>query len=271
MRTPEELKEHYLIERELADRLRRANRADRGALYGVLYDELFRRLPRHPQLMRKQNAEARAKAIAVRSLFVERFLRPDTVFLEIGAGDASFSREVAKRVSKCYALDVSQEILDLAGAPNLEPILSDGCSVPVPNGSVTLAYSFQLMEHIHPDDAVEQLRNIFAALAPGGKYLCVTPNRLNGPHDISRFFDDAATGLHLKEYTLTELTQLFRAVGFSGVVPYVAMSHRYFRMPLAALVALEALVALFPVRLRRRIWSVRGLQNLLLISIAAVK
>lgn len=271
MRTPEELKEHYLIERELADRLRHSNRADRAALYGALYDELFRRLPRHPQLLRKENAEARKKAVAVRLLLVGRFLRPDTVFLEIGAGDASLSREVANRVRKCYALDVSREILDLAGAHNLEPILSDGCSVPVPKGSVTLAYSFQLMEHVHPDDAIEQLKNIVAALAPGGTYLCVTPNRLNGPHDISRFFDDAATGFHLKEYTVTELAKLFREVGFSRIVPYVGLSHRYFRMPLAALVALEALIALFPVRLRRRIWSLRGLQNLLFINIAAIK
>ena len=271
MRTPEELKEHYLIERELADRLRRADRTERAALYGVLYDELFRRVPRHPQLTRKQDAEARAKAVAVRLPLVGRFLRPETVFLEIGAGDASLCRAVAKHVRKCYALDVSREILDLTGAQNLEPILSDGCSVPVPKGSITLAYSYQLMEHIHPDDAVDQLRNIFAALAPGGTYLCVTPNRLNGPHDISRFFDDAATGLHLKEYTVTELAKLFRAVGFSRIVPYVGLSHHYFRISLTALVALEALIALFPAQLRRRIWSLRGLQNLLFISIAAVK
>lgn len=270
-RTPEELKEHYLIERELGDRLRRAERCDRAALYGALYDELFRRVPRHPQLARKQNAEVRAEAVAVRLLLVGRFLRPDTVFLEIGAGDASLSREVARRVRKCYALDVSREILDLTGAHNLEPILSDGCSVPVPRSTVTLAYSNQLMEHIHPDDAVEQLRNIFAALAPGGTYLCVTPNRLNGPHDISRLFDDAATGLHLKEYTVTELSKLFRAVGFSRIVPYVGLSHRYFRMPLGALIVLEALVALLPGQFRRRIWSLRGLRNLLFISIAAIK
>ena len=96
MRTPEELKQHYLIERELADRLRRADRADRGALYGSLYDELFRRVPRHPQLTLKQDAETRAKAVAVRLLLLRRFLRPDTLFLEIGAGDGSLSSEVAK-------------------------------------------------------------------------------------------------------------------------------------------------------------------------------
>lgn len=271
MRSLEELKEQYLIERELADRLRSAARADRATLYGSLYDELFRRVPGHPQLTRKQDAEARARAVAVRLLFLGPFLRPDTRFLEIGAGDASLSREVAKRVRKCYALDVSREILDLTGAQNLEPILSDGCSVPVPKGSVTIAYSYQLMEHIHPDDALEQLRNIFAALAPGGAYLCVTPNRLNGPHDISGLFDDTATGLHLKEYTVTELAKLFRAIGFSRIVPYVGLRGHYFRMPLFALVTLEALIGLFPARLRRRIWRLRGLENLLFISIAAVK
>ena len=50
----------------------------------------------------------------------------------------------------------------------VETVLSDGCSVPVPHDSVTLAYSFQVMEHIHPDDALEQLRNLFAVIAPGG-------------------------------------------------------------------------------------------------------
>ena len=40
-----------------------------------------------------------------------------------------------------------------------------------------------------PEDAVEQLRHLHAALAPGGVYLCITPSRLTGPHDISYLFD----------------------------------------------------------------------------------
>jgi hypothetical protein len=31
------------------------------------------------------------------------------------------------------------------------------------------------MEHLHPEDAFEQLRNIIRALAPGGRYVCITP------------------------------------------------------------------------------------------------
>ena len=67
---------------------------------------------------------------------------------------------------------------------------------------------------------MEQLRNLFAAIAPGGSYFCVTPSRLNGPHDVSKYFDTVARGFHLKEYTVTELEQLFRGVGFKRIQAY---------------------------------------------------
>ena len=270
MRTRDELKHHYEVEKSLANRLREASPADRGQLYGLVYNELFRRLPNHPQLTRKQDEASQQAAVDERWTLVKRFLRPETVFLEVGAGDCSLSRRAAERVAKCYALDVSREIL-AKSACNMEAVLSDGCSVPIPADTVTVAYSYQVMEHIHPDDAREQLHNIIAALAPGGKYVCVTPNRLNGPHDISQFFDDVAQGLHLKEYTVTELVELFRRVGFQRVDAYVGFSHRYFRMPVWILTALERLLGWVPARLRRRIGNLRGVQNLLFVSVAATK
>ncbi len=45
MRTFEQIKAHYQIERELADQLRKASVMDRRELYSSLYDELFRRVP----------------------------------------------------------------------------------------------------------------------------------------------------------------------------------------------------------------------------------
>lgn len=270
-RTPEELKRHYQIEKDLADRLRHADRESRASLYGRVYDELFRRVPEHPQLQRKQDEGERAAAVDERLALLARFLKSDTVFLEIGAGDCSLSRAVSKRVQKCYALDVSSEILERASAPGMQSVLSDGCSIPVPDGTITLAYSYQVMEHIHPDDALEQLKNIYRALTPNGCYLCVTPNRLNGPHDVSQYFDSVATGFHLREYTFTELDRLFRLVGFRRSLPYVGFSHRYMRVPLGTLVALEALLEWLPFRIRQWLGRLRGLQNLLFVSIAAVK
>ena len=55
-RTPEQLRHHYEVERELADRLRSASREERKQLYAGVYDELFRRVPDHPQLTWREDA-----------------------------------------------------------------------------------------------------------------------------------------------------------------------------------------------------------------------
>ena len=87
------------------------------------------------------------------------------------------------------------------------------------------------MEHLHPDDASEQLTNIYEILINGGIYVCVTPNWLSGPHDISKYFDLVAKGFHLKEYTNTDLSNLFKRVGFSQVRAYLGAMGIYIRIP----------------------------------------
>lgn len=123
---------------------------------------------------------------------------------------------MAGTAAKVYAIDVCDAITARSDRPaNFELAMSDGTNVPVPAGSVDLAYSNQLMEHMHSDDAASQLGNIARALRPGGRYICLTPHRLQGPCDVSQFFDDdVATGFHLKEYTYAELDRLFYHAGF---------------------------------------------------------
>ena len=246
-RTPEQLRDHYEIEKELAARLRRATKEERKRLYGPLYDELFRRVSHHPQLTERSDPQIRRTDVARQMRFLRRFLKPDSVFLEVGAGDCGLSLEVAKRARKVFSVDVSREISEGEGRPsNFELILSDGTSVPLPQGSVTLAYSRRLMEHLHPEDALEQLRNIHAALAEGARYVCITPNRFSGPFDISGYFEDAATGFHLKEYTLTELAAIFKSVGFSGVAAYAGGQGAYLRVPLSLILLTEKMLQALP-------------------------
>ncbi len=217
-RSLETINEHYKIEKELASKLLNSNQKERQYLYSSVYDELFRKVPQHPQLTRKSSPEATAWVVTQRMQFLRPFLKADRTFLEVGPGDCSLSIEVANYVKQVYAVDVSNEITkNIVFPKNVQFILSDGRNLPVPNNSVDIAYSHQLMEHLHPDDAIEQLQNIYTALAPNGIYICITPNRLSGPHDISRYFDEIATGFHLKEYTVTELYSLFRQSGFSQV------------------------------------------------------
>ena len=262
---------HYRVEIELAQRLRSAPRDERLGLYGRVYDELFRRVPNHPQLTRKVSDEERRKGVADRMATLQPFIDGDTVFLEIGAGDGSLTLAVAERARHCYALDVSREILSGVQHPKVATVLSDGCSVPVPPNSVTLAYSFQVMEHIHPDDALEQLRCLYDAIAPGGSYLCITPNRLNGPHDVSKFFDTVARGFHLKEYTTTELTKLFRGVGFRRIEVYARTRGRVVRLPLAFVKGFETVFELMPVSWRNRLGRRRFVRSVLAPALRAVK
>ena len=194
-RSLDQIRQHYLIEKELATRLRTATRAERRHLYTEVYDELFRRVPDHPQLALKLNEKLRRRTSAERLELLKSYLKPSSTYLELGSGDCSLALEIAQQVRKVYAVDVSREITrDMTLPDNFELIISDGSSIPVPDDSIDLAYSDQLMEHLHIEDAREQLQNIHRVLAPGGRYICITPNRLSGPHDVSRNFDDVATG-----------------------------------------------------------------------------
>jgi SAM-dependent methyltransferase len=250
-RTREQIEEHYRIERELADRLRRASREERRKLYAVVYDELLNRVAHHPMLTRKASPEESALAAVRQMNLLRQFLSPDKVFLEVGPGDCALSFAVCPHVKKVYAVEVSATISSAHQVPdNFELILSDGCSIPLPEHSVDVVYSNQLMEHLHPEDALEQLRAIHRVLRPGGVYICLTPNGLTGPHDISYGFDDEPTGFHLKEYTAGELAELFRSVGFRDVQAVLAVRHRYVVLSVGLYRLLELIVALTPRSIR---------------------
>jgi SAM-dependent methyltransferase len=250
-RTAEQLKEHYLVERELADRLRYSSKGERQQLYSIVYDELYRRVPHHPQLTYKSSSQERHRVVLGEMRLLQHFLRPEMCFLEVGSGDCALSFEAARRVKKVYAIDVSDEITRSTACPeNFALILSNGSSVDVEPQTVNVAYSFQLMEHLHPEDASDQLQSIYHALKKGGEYVCVTPNRLNGPHDISAYFDPIPTGFHLKEYTVTELSDLFRKVGFSRVTPWIGIKGHFARCPLWPIRICEKFLSTLPRRLR---------------------
>ncbi len=275
LRPPHQIREHYEVEKTLAARLRNSTREERRQLYRSVYDDLFQQLPHHPQLAAKAAAESaaiRAAKVAYELNSLMPFLRGDMTFMEIGPGDCALSLAVAKRVQHVYAVDVSTEVTSSLNAPpNFTLLLSDGCSVPAEPNSVNLVYSNQLMEHLHPDDAEEQLADIYRVLTPGGIYFCITPNRLNGPHDVSRGFDEVATGLHLKEYTTRELSKLFDEAGFSSIKIHMRVRRVQCLAPVFVGLVLESLFELLPARARKRIGSAPWTWHLLGIKMVATK
>ena len=271
-RSAERIREHYLVERQLASRLRAASKEERRSLYTQVYDELFRRVPDHPQISIKTSPESARGEVGRQLAFIRRFLRPGQTFLEIGPGDCALSFEVCRHAARVLAVDASTEITKVSNVPdNFRLIITDGCSIPAQLNSVDVAYSNQLMEHLHPDDALEQLHNVLDVLKPGGVYICITPNRITGPHDISRGFDEEATGFHLKEYTTSELTALFRKVGFSKIRSHVGARGSYLPFHPWLLAGAEWLALALPPRLRHRLLRARFLTTLLNIRIVATK
>ena len=114
-------------------------------------------------LLLKQMPFERAKGGAFLPSLLSRFT-PHTVFMEIGAGDCSLAMLAATYVERVYAVDPANRIIGGRLPPsNLRLVLSDEIGLPVPEGSVDLAFSAQ------PTPA--RMRLAHRSLAPGGVFV----------------------------------------------------------------------------------------------------
>jgi SAM-dependent methyltransferase len=249
-RTPERLIAHYELERQLADRLRAGSQGERSGLYGEVYSKLFDSLPDHPQ---KTSSELPARRVADRMRLLGPLLKPDAVYFEVGCGSAALPFAIAGLAKEVLGLDVTDALVDFTAAPsNFRFVKTEGVEIPLADSSVDLAHSDQLMEHLHTEDAEPQLREINRILKPGGQYLCATPSRVTGPHDISVFFDEVATGFHMREYDYRSLRDLLLRTGFSRVrFPLVFRGFRLATPPYPVLRGIELALQAAPARLRR--------------------
>lgn len=267
-----ELEKIYRVEIEQADKLRRAAASQRKALYSSVYQEYFQKLPFHPQLTIKQNPTAKQSRVDYQLRQILPFIKGKQRFMEIGAGDCSLSIAASNYCKEIVALEVSKEVAENSNLPeNVKLILFDGFNIPLENNSVDVAYSNQLMEHLHPDDAAQQLKSIYSVLRKGGAYICVTPNRISGPHDISRFFTDKPVGFHLREYSACDLRELFMSVGFSNVIAYTILKGRKVEMPFFLVKVIEQMAERMPEKAKERFLNFRPVQIIFNAVIAAIK
>jgi SAM-dependent methyltransferase len=269
-RSQEQILEHYQVEKELARKLRAASREERRGLYTEVYDELLKRVRHHPLLQASRTPEDIQRNVNGLLARLDPYINENTVFLEVGAGGCELSMALSSLVKRVIAVDVSNEITaHVKPPPNFTLVISNGTSIPVPPGSINVAFSNQLMEHLHPDDAADQLHEIYKSLAYGGTYLCFTPNSMSGPHDVSRGFDTVATGLHLHEYTVTELDHMLKRVGFKQTQVMLPVGN--LRVPVSAVTTLESAVGALPGSLGRKVAYFKPMRGFLGIRIVAKK
>jgi SAM-dependent methyltransferase len=268
-RSGERLKVHYVLERRLAHRLANASQSERSRVYGEVYHELFESIKDHPQ-----NTQDRVNdAIHVEGELpgLRPHLRSQDVYLEIGCGDAAVSYAVASIVATSIGLDVNDSLVDMTAAPkNFRFLKSDGIRIDLPDASVDFVHSNNLMEHVHPEDAKLQLREIVRVLKVGGKFRCVTPNRVTGPHDISVYFDYEPTGFHLREYDYGSLHALLKSAGFSKI-SFAIGSRREFVIPFVILRTMELCLFSLPKSIRAKLCRQGKIVNLAGLKALATK
>ena len=262
MQPHEKIAFHYRLEKEFGRRIMNAEPGDRARVTLEAYDELFRRIPWHDGHM--ESAVARANHAAVYASFA-RMVGHGRDVLEVGCGNGEHLRDLAARNRSCVGVDISDVVLDPPPdlPPNVELMVADAVDLsPLPARRFDVVFSSQLIEHLHPEDLPRHLHEVARVLRPGGRYIFETPNRLGGPHDVSRHFDDVATGFHLREYTNGELLSLLRRSGFrtfrsplfrNRAYRVSARLARLAEIPTAWKVVGETAIAPLPVRLRRRL------------------
>lgn len=220
-RSLERLRAHYEVERELAERVLHATREERKTLYPTLYDELFERVPDHPRLTHQETEEDIQRGVAARLRLLEGLLTPETTFLEIAPGDCNLSLAVCNKVGKVIAADISPQATNMPDQPdNFTFVEYDGYDLPVDDDSVDVLFSYQFLEHLHPDDVDLHMSMAYRVLKKGGIYVFDTPHRFSGPHDVSFHFETTAKGFHLKEWTFHEMIELLERHGFRDLAVF---------------------------------------------------
>tara|TARA_B100001287_G_scaffold238699_1_gene212268 strand:- start:4791 stop:5651 length:861 start_codon:yes stop_codon:yes gene_type:complete len=217
--TEDQIFKMYESEIKNSNRLRISDPIKRKKLYEKVYEDYYSELPFHPAFKLKEDKKTRQNRLEFQICKLRPLLNKNENFVEVGAGDCSLSINIAPYVSKVYALEISETYAtqEKTLPDNLEIKIFDGFKFPFNESEIDFVYSNQLMEHLHPDDAIDQLKSIYFSLKKGGKYMCITPNRLIGPGDITGFFGNEALGFHLKEYTDLELRLILKSIGFKKI------------------------------------------------------
>lgn len=247
-RNYEQIMNHYLVEKSIAERLKKSNREERKLIYKTMYEELFSKVPDHPRLIRRNSEQLTAKANKNKISLIHRFIDKSSEFIEFGPGDCRFAYKVANHVKNVYGIDIYDQLNPTDNVPgNFQLIVYDGYNLDeIASNSIDIVFSDQLIEHFHPEDTKLHFKLVHRVLKPGGKYIFRAPHPLSGPHDVSVYFCDEAEGLHLKEWTYTEIKEMLMDLEYSNFHTRWRVKGIDLKLPYSYFAMCEQILGLFP-------------------------
>jgi 2-polyprenyl-3-methyl-5-hydroxy-6-metoxy-1,4-benzoquinol methylase len=254
-RTLEQLWNHYLVEKAIAERLKAAGPEGRRSIYATMYDELFDHVPDHPRLTQRIDEKLSRQANAAKLTLLAGYLKRSSVVIEFAPGDCKFAMEMAKHVAHVYAIDISdQRVAGDVMPANCELIVYDGCDVNhIKPGSIDVVFSYNLIEHLFEDDTRRHFDLVLRLLKSSGMYVFKTPHAFVGPTDVSGYFADEPEGFHLKEWTFGELRHLLLELGYGQLRAYRQVKSVSVRVPWCWYDAWEYLLRVMPRSYSRRL------------------
>lgn len=246
-RTFEQIKNHYEVEKSIAENLKSSDREKRKTIYPFMYDELFAKVADHPRLTLSENKEKILAANKQKLKLVEKFLNDSIVFVEFGPGGCNFAYEVCKYVKMVYAIDISdQRRKNCKIPPNFKLIVYDGYNLALEDSTADVVFSDQFIEHLHPEDTEYHFRLAKRILRENGLYIFRTPHAFLGPHDISKYFSDEPEGFHLKEWTYSGIEKILKRLNFTSWSGYwrinSQINRKYVKIPFAYFNVVEAML-----------------------------
>ena len=207
-----------------AKRLRECNRENRKKLYLEAYSEVSRLAIKS---FRSTDPEQRTAGTSKRLAFsLSHHISTDDHILEIGCGRGYTCFKLASLAGSIVGIEVSKasilEAKDLISKHEIDNVTIEQISAidiqeHFSNCTFDTALSIDVVEHLHPEDAADHFHQVYDVLKPNGKYMIVMPNRLNGPHDLTRVVFPKAKeplGFHLNESTYADTIEILRSVGF---------------------------------------------------------
>jgi len=252
-RSYEQILNQYLVEREIANRLRASTPDERRELYATMYEELFRRVPDHQRILDRDTPERSGKKTKTKLKFLRNFLTAADTFAEFAPGDCRLAFAVTRKASKVYGIDISdQRAAGDENPQNFELILYDGYELKeLADGSVDIFFSDQMIEHLHPDETKAHFHLVRQKLRDGGCYVFRIPHAMSGPHDVSRFFSYVAQGFHLKEWTFREIRDLTSECRMDRLTCFWFARGIRIRLPYAYFSTAELFLGELPPKYRR--------------------
>ena len=228
------------------------NQLERGKLYYQLYSKFFNEISEHPMLNRTEHEINNRVNRTIN--FLSDYISPSSKLIEIGAGDCSVTIGLAPLLDQAMGVDVAKNIMPnkdiLPKNVNLF-VSEDGITLPSKKNYFDIAYSNQLLEHLHLEDSKSHLINVYNLLATDGYYIFNTPHRFFGPHDVSVYFYNISKGFHLKEYCNYELYILLKKAGFSKINLITGIKGRKILLPIFISILVEFLLVMLPYKIRK--------------------